>query len=193
MNEIKDKPFFLAVGFHKPHMPWVAPKRYRDMYRDDDIHLAEYQQLPAGVPAFASTEAGEFRSYKGVPKRPIPRACNAKPSRYYASSATRMPKSAAFSPSSIASTSARTPSSSFGATTGTSWASTARGTTAPTGRWRPECRLSSASRGQQQAGEKTSALVELLDMYPTLAQLCGLTPPAGLEGRSFVPLFRSPT
>ena len=39
MNEVKDKPFFLAVGFHKPHMPWVAPKKYWDMYQDSDIRL----------------------------------------------------------------------------------------------------------------------------------------------------------
>ena len=148
MNEIKDKPFFLAVGFHKPHMPWVAPKRYWDMYRDDDIHLAEYQELPAGAPRSPATRLASSAATRASRKRArSQRACNAKPSTATTpASATRMPKSAAFSPSSIASTSARTPSSSFGATTGTSWASTARGTSAPTGRWRPECRLSSASR-----------------------------------------------
>jgi arylsulfatase A-like enzyme len=46
--------------------------------------------------------------------------------------------------------------------------------------------------GQQHAGAKTSALVELLDIYPTLTQLCQLDPPVGLEGRSFVPLLRKP-
>ncbi len=39
---------------------------------------------------------------------------------------------------------------------------------------------------------KRNALVELIDMYPTLVQLCGLEPPSGLEGRSFVPLLRKP-
>ena len=58
IEEHKDKPFFLAVGFYKPHTPYVAPKKYFDLYPLDSIHLppidAESQkQVPK--PALAST------------------------------------------------------------------------------------------------------------------------------------------
>ena len=46
--------------------------------------------------------------------------------------------------------------------------------------------------GQMHAGEKTDALVELIDMYPTLAQLCRLDPPAGLEGKVLFRCLRKP-
>ena len=39
IEQNKDKPFFIGCGFHKPHLPWVAPRKYFDMYSIDDIHL----------------------------------------------------------------------------------------------------------------------------------------------------------
>jgi uncharacterized sulfatase len=39
IEQNKDKPFFIGCGFHKPHLPWVAPRKYFDMYSLDDIKL----------------------------------------------------------------------------------------------------------------------------------------------------------
>ena len=39
IEQHKNKPFFIGCGFHKPHLPWVAPKKYFDMYTLDEIKL----------------------------------------------------------------------------------------------------------------------------------------------------------
>eukprot|EP01065_Artemidia_motanka_P008387 TRINITY_DN14215_c0_g1_i1.p1 TRINITY_DN14215_c0_g1~~TRINITY_DN14215_c0_g1_i1.p1 ORF type:complete len:539 (+),score=166.32 TRINITY_DN14215_c0_g1_i1:50-1618(+) len=49
----KEKPFFVAVGFHKPHVPWYAPERYWDLYPSDAVDLAPHRVPPVGVPPVA--------------------------------------------------------------------------------------------------------------------------------------------
>ncbi len=56
------KPFFLACGFIKPHMPFYAPKKYWDLYPRDSIQLATNRQRPANAPKELKG-SGEFRSY----------------------------------------------------------------------------------------------------------------------------------
>src|SRR5439155_3139594 len=58
LEEHKDKPFFLAAGFYKPHTPYVAPAKYFDLYPMDQIQLAEvFPSFPQTVPkaSLAST------------------------------------------------------------------------------------------------------------------------------------------
>ncbi|WP_269538672.1 sulfatase [Cerasicoccus fimbriatus] len=69
----EDQPFFLAVGFQKPHLPFIAPKKYWDMYDRDAFELAEYQQAPDGTPDFTLQPGWELRGKYDVPKRgPLP-------------------------------------------------------------------------------------------------------------------------
>jgi len=62
-----DQPFFLAVGFKKPHLPFVAPQKYWDLYNRDSIHINPFQQPAANAPDYVYTGSGEFRSYDDVP------------------------------------------------------------------------------------------------------------------------------
>ncbi|RXP44532.1 DUF4976 domain-containing protein [Lutibacter sp. HS1-25] len=60
------KPFFLAVGYQKPHLPFVAPKKYWDLYKREDIKLAEFQELSEGTPDIAYHSFGELRAYTDI-------------------------------------------------------------------------------------------------------------------------------
>jgi iduronate 2-sulfatase len=60
-------PFFLAVGFHKPHLPFNAPKKYWDLYDPKDIDLPPQSDWPEGMPTVAGANWGELRVYEGIP------------------------------------------------------------------------------------------------------------------------------
>lgn len=60
-------PFFLAVGLAKPHLPFVAPKKYWDLYQRDQLPVAEFQNKPADAVNIAFHNAGEIRAYTDIP------------------------------------------------------------------------------------------------------------------------------
>ena len=62
----KEKPFFIAVGFKKPHLPFVAPKKYWDLYEREKIELSKWQKAPEGAPSFAMHTWGELKSYSDI-------------------------------------------------------------------------------------------------------------------------------
>ena len=66
-NYSSDKPFFFAVGFKKPHLPFVAPKKYWDLYKREDMPLAEFTDRALNSPGFAYHQSGELNSYSDIP------------------------------------------------------------------------------------------------------------------------------
>jgi arylsulfatase A-like enzyme len=68
----QDKPFFLSVGYYRPHLPFNAPKKYWDMYKRDEIPLAQNQFVPEGVPAYLVHGDAELRGYSDCNDLPLP-------------------------------------------------------------------------------------------------------------------------
>ena len=64
----EDAPFFLACGFYRPHLPFVAPQKYWDLYPGDKIPLATNDYFPRDLSRAFRYTWGELRSYRDIPK-----------------------------------------------------------------------------------------------------------------------------
>lgn len=62
-----DKPFFMAVGFARPHLPFCAPKKYWDMYDPSKLPMPQYEKDPENAPNVAVKRGGEIDQFKPVP------------------------------------------------------------------------------------------------------------------------------
>jgi arylsulfatase A-like enzyme len=60
----KDQPFFMGLGFFKPHLPFTAPKKYWDLYDEDELPLAPFDDIPEGVSKASLQNNGEFNGYQ---------------------------------------------------------------------------------------------------------------------------------
>jgi len=65
----KDQPFFLSVGFFKPHLPFTAPKKYWDLYDESKISLTPSPDIPENVNAASLHQSSEFNSYQAGDER----------------------------------------------------------------------------------------------------------------------------
>lgn len=73
INQLRDlkqsgKPFFLAIGFKKPHLPFCAPKKYWDLYNPELFCSIPDRERPIGAPEIAFHNSQELRGYNDIPK-----------------------------------------------------------------------------------------------------------------------------
>lgn len=187
------RPFFLATGFRCPHLPFVAPKKYWDGIDADKLPLSETDALPEGSPAFAGPSTDEIRKYKQIPQ--VGQTMDAELKRrlihgYYAATSYvdacvgRVLE--ALDASGLADSTIVVVWGDHGYHLGDhgSWGKHTNFETAA------RIPLMIAMPGRK--GAATSALVETVDIYPTLAALAGLPAPQGLDGKSFVTLMDDP-
>ena len=191
-----EKPFFLGLGFLKPHLEWIAPKKYWDLYEGVDLQMTDQHQGPTDGAAMGLHASFELRARADIPKygdigpeqaKNLKRAYLATVS-YIDAQIGRM--LAALEEAGLKDNTIIMLWSDHGWHLG------------DMGIWGKATNYEIATRVPLIAftpkmpelvrGTKTDALVELVDMYPTICELAGVKAPDHLEGQSFKPLLYDP-
>ncbi|HEX3870227.1 MAG TPA: sulfatase [Pirellulales bacterium] len=194
LEQLKGETFFLGVGFHKPHLPFNCPQKYWGLYPADTIHVAENAYPPKDVPAPALHTWYELRSYGTVPPTgDIPLEMKLNLIRGYKACVSFIDAQIgkvldALDRLGLADNTIVILWGDHGYHLGendvwTKMTNFELGARAP---------MIISVPGQQTTGRRSRALVEYVDIYPTLAELCSLPRPSHLEGTSFVPLLADP-
>ena len=207
LAEVKDKPFFLAVGFWKPHAPFNAPKKYWDLYDRAKLPPLDPRR-PAGAPAIAFHDSREILGVPPQNVQPTPEQVQEMRHGYFANISYMDAQVGkvldALERSGVADRTVVVFVGDHGYHIGEheQWGKTSN--------FELDARvpLMIAPPRSPRAGQRTRALVELIDLFPTLVELCGLPAvqpvvtsaagPArsagttGLEGLSLIPLLRDP-
>ena len=197
----QEDPFFIAVGFKKPHLPFIAPKKYWDLYRPDQFEMHPLRQRPEGSPEYHFQPGWELRngSYSDVPPLSDPRAIADHTALklihgYYASVSYM--------------------DAQLGKVLDALDASGAAGNTiivlwgdhgyhlGDHGMWCKHTNYEQSTRvpfmmidprdQKIRKGVSSESVVELIDIYATLCDLAAIEEPAGIEGTSLRPVLENP-
>ena len=194
-----NEPFFIAVGFLKPHLPFCAPKKYWDLYDRSSFTVPSLRTPPEGAPKYAPTTWGELRQYSDIPETgPVTdEQARALIHGYHAA--------VSFVDAQLGKVLDELDRLGLQSNTiivlwgDHGWHLGDHGWWSKHDNYEQTARipLIVVAPGVTPAGTyAATALVETVDLYPTLAELAGLpTPrvPQRIEGKSFVPALRDPT
>ncbi|MDZ7723276.1 MAG: sulfatase [candidate division KSB1 bacterium] len=189
-----DQPFFLGVGFKKPHLPFNAPKKYWDLYEHDEIQLTENSYIPENAPPESIHNSPELRyNYSGVPEaKPLPddyakwlvhgyQACVSYIDALVGRVLDKL-KALKLADNTIV----------------IFWGDHGWNLGEHT-MWCKHCNYETSLSAPiivkapgMESDRVSNALVEFVDIYPSLVELCGLPIPEHCQGSSFVPLLKKP-
>lgn len=190
----REQPFFLAVGFYQPHLPFVAPRKYFDLYDPEKLPLPKQLTPPRGAPN-GTLNLGMVANYHDFP--PPEKQDDAFKRRYlqaYLANISYMDACAGRVLRALRETGLQR-------NTIVVFAGDHGYLMGEHGSWgHKHCNYEMATRapllvsapGSKAAGQGTRALVEFVDLYATLADLAGLPAPARHEGTSFAALLHDP-
>lgn len=193
------KPFFLSVGFYKPHLPFNAPKKYWDLYDENTLPIAPNPFPPKGSPAYAVHGDQELRWYMDHTDLPLPQE---KP--LDAASQRKLVHGYYACVSYIDAQVGRLMHTldSLGLAKNTiivlwgdhGWKLGEHNAWAKQTNYEIDTHVPMivAGPGVQATGAKITALTEFVDIYPSLLEMTGFKVPSNLEGKSFVPLLKEP-
>ena len=189
-----DKPFLLTAGFISNHLPFNAPKDHWDKYSKEEIKQPNNNFVPKNAPAISISNWGEMRAYTDIPKKgqvddttalKLIHGYNATVSYVdvLIGNILKTLKDEGMDKNTIV---ILVSDHGYSLQEHTQWA-----------KYNPYHNASHVPlmirTPDMKKGAVTNALVELVDIYPTLAELCGLTPPKDqLAGKSLVSILTKP-
>ena len=188
-----NQPFFLAVGFIRPHLPFVSPKKYWDLYDPAKIPLAPNPFRPTNAPPYALLNSAELRNYDRIPQDRIPDDLARQLKHGYYAAVSYMDAQVGrvldeLDKLHLTDNTIVILWGDHGWKLGEHDAWT-KHSNVENDTWAP---LIVSVPKAKTAGAHSDALVEFVDIYPTLAELAGLPLPKHLEGTSFRPLLEDP-
>jgi arylsulfatase A-like enzyme len=195
----RNQPFFLAVGYYRPHLPFVAPKKYWDLYDRDKISPAKNPFLPTYSPVMAMNSAYELKGcydleyVKHPAKASLPEGEARRLKHGYYASVSFV--DACFGRLIEGLAHLELDGNTIVVVWGDhGWKLGEHGSWCKQTNYDIDVRVPLLVRtpGTSARGAKCERLVELVDLFPTLCDVAGVEIPDDLEGTSFAPLLRNP-
>ncbi len=196
LRRIKDKQFFLAVGFYKPHLPFNSPKRYWDDYKAEEIGLSPCPNPPKNTdPKISLHKSPELTPrYTGLATPGVVTKDEARHLRHAYYSAVHYIDTQVGKVLDELDRLGLSDNTIVVVWGDNGWHLGDLGIWGKSTAYEFSLRtpLMIRAPGLTAAGKKSEAVVESLDIYPTLCELCGLDIPSTIDGQSFLSLLKQP-